>query len=47
MECSAGRLLVEGESQGMQLKAFDAEKGTSLFRFCTCFWFNFPEARES
>ena len=47
MECAAGRLLVYGaESHGMYLEAFDAEKGTPLFRFCTCFWFNFPEAWE-
>lgn len=32
------------ESHGAYAEAFDLKDGHVLFRFCTCYWFNFPEA---
>jgi hypothetical protein len=32
------------ESHGMYAEGFDAKTGRCRFRFCTCYWFNFPEA---
>jgi hypothetical protein len=31
------------ESHGMYLEAFEAAAGKNLYRFCTCYWFNFSE----
>jgi hypothetical protein len=31
------------EGCGMYLEAFDAATGKCLYRFCTCYWFHFPE----
>jgi hypothetical protein len=31
------------ESHGAYLEAFEEATGKCLFRFCTCYWFNFPE----
>lgn len=31
------------ESHGMYIEAFEAVTGKPMFRFCTCYWFNFAE----
>jgi hypothetical protein len=31
------------EVAGAYLEAFDMKTGKCQFRFCTCFWFDFPE----
>jgi hypothetical protein len=40
-----GRIYVFGaESHGMYLEVFELATGKCLYRFCTCYWFNFSEA---
>ena len=42
---SEGSVLVfGGESHGMYLEAFDEKTGKCLYRFCTCYRFNFSES---
>jgi hypothetical protein len=31
------------ESHGMYIEGFDSKTGKCRFRFCSCYWFNFPE----
>jgi hypothetical protein len=41
---SADLLLVfGGESHGLYIEGFDRTNGAPAFRFCSCYWFEFPE----